>query len=275
MMSWRKSTWRSLYDQLGIPTILAAAVAIALIVWGVTDVAAVVTFALCMLVVATLIQEFVGGVKHRLQKSQGDNAASALVTVVQRAKRRYGGYVVHFGMALWFFGFGGNAFKVEEEVNLNQGETAVIGDYELRFDGLSFDDDGQKKIVEADISVFAAGSGKEITTMTPARWFYRKPEDQVTTEVRKLSSFKEDLYLVLGGFDSREGTAALQVKVNPLVNFVWLGTAFMMLGFGIAAWPERKTVRVHVPIWRRVAPVAVSTACIGIAVWTSVAAFTG
>jgi cytochrome c biogenesis factor len=80
---------------------------------------------------------------------------------------------------------------------------------------------------------------------------------------------------VLGGFDSREGTAALQVKVNPLVNFVWLGTAFMMLGFGIAAWPERKTVRVHVPIWRRVAPVAVSTACIGIAVWTSVAAFTG
>ena len=275
MMSWRKSTWRSLYDQLAIPSILAAGVAIALVVWGVTEIAAVATFALCTLVVATLAQEFVGGVKHRLQKSQNENAASALVTVVQRAKRRYGGYVVHFGMALWFFGFGGNAFKVEEEINLSQGETAVVGDYELRFDGLSFDDDGQKKIVEADISVFSAGSGKEITTMTPARWFYRKPEDQVTTEVRKLSSFKEDLYLVLGGFDSRQGTAALQVKVNPLVNFVWLGTAFMMLGFGIAAWPERQTVRVHVPIWRRVAPVAVSTACIGIAVWTSVAAFTG
>ena len=43
----------------------------------------------------------------------------------------------------------------------------------------------------------------------------------------------EDLYLVLGGFDPDGKSAIIQLKVNPLVNFVWLGCSFLMLGFGV------------------------------------------
>ncbi len=265
-MSWRKSTMRSLLSQLGVPTAIGAVIALGLAAWGVRGVATLTTFGLVAFVIATLGQELVLGARHRMRRSQ-ENAVVAVTTLFQRAKRRYGGYVVHFGMALWFFGFGGNAFKLEREVRLETGQQTQIGGYDIRFDGLQRSDDGQKFMVEAELTVFD-GSGAELATMRPARWAYRKPEDQNTTEVRKLSSLKEDLYVVLGGYDLRDGSAALQLKINPLVNFVWLGTAFMLLGFGIAAWPERQTVRVPVPIWRRVAPVAASAASLSLAFWT-------
>ena len=49
-----------------------------------------------------------------------------------------------------------------------------------------------------------------------------------------------DVYLVLGAYDADKGTAVLTLRFNPLVNFVWLGTAFLMFGFGISMWPEKK-----------------------------------
>lgn len=76
--------------------------------------------------------------------------------------------------------------------------------------------------------------------MSPGKWFYRKPEEQATTEVDKRMTLSEDLYLVLGGFDPEGKSAIIQLKVNPLVNFVWLGCSFLMLGFAIAVWPEPK-----------------------------------
>ena len=55
--------------------------------------------------------------------------------------------------------------------------------------------------------------------MAPAKWAYRKPEDQVTTEVDKRMTLQEDLYLVLGAYDGEKGTAVLELKVNPLVRW--------------------------------------------------------
>ncbi len=239
LLSWRKSTGKTIRDQFTVPFIIGL-VGAAVIHYGaqVTHVAALITLSLCVFVTATIIQEFWRGTRYRM-KNANQSFVPALMTLVGRAKRRYGGYTIHFGMVLMFVGFAGNAINLAEEKQLAQGESTTIGSYQVTLTGLIFEDDGQKNMVTAEVAV-ADSSGKPLGVLRPAKWFYRKPEETTTTEVDKLMSLKDDLYLVLGNFDGQAKTAALQLKVNPLVNFVWLGCTFMLLGFSIAIWPDRR-----------------------------------
>jgi cytochrome c-type biogenesis protein CcmF len=274
LLSWRKSTGRSLLDQFWLPSLVGLGTTGAVLAYGVRQWEPLVTFGLCAFVAVTLGQELWRGARHRMKKSN-ESVAVALATLMQRAKRRYGGYVVHFGLVLMFFGFAGNAFKIEKEMQVAKGDSVEIGDYRVRLDELSFRDDGQKNMVTAQLTVFDRDGGTEpLAELEPAKWFYRKPEEQVTSEVDKYSTVEEDLYAVLGGFDGRNQTAALQLKVNPLVNFVWLGCAFMLLGFGIAVWPERKKLPAAAPAWNRLAPAA-SAASIMLAFASAALAFLG
>jgi cytochrome c-type biogenesis protein CcmF len=51
--------------------------------------------------------------------------------------------------------------------------------------------------------------------------------------------FADDLYIVLAGFTAETQEAKLQVKVNPLVNWIWMGVGIMLIGTVIALLPER------------------------------------
>ena len=48
----------------------------------------------------------------------------------------------------------------------------------------------------------------------------------------------EDLYLVLAGLEEDGNLAVFQVFINPLVNWIWLGGALMLLGTVVAVWPS-------------------------------------
>jgi cytochrome c-type biogenesis protein CcmF len=271
LLSWRKSTSTTLLQQFTVPGATGVIAALALAFGaGIKEWSALVTLSLCAFVTGTVLQEFWRGTRHRM-KNAGDRPLDALINLVSRARRRYGGYVVHFGVVLMFVGFAGNAFKLEEERTLKAGETADIGRYRVRLDGLRYEDDGQKSMITADVTVLGA-SGAVIGTLHPAKWAYRKPEEQVTTEVAKRMSLRDDLYLVLGGYEAETGTAALQLKVNPLVNFVWLGCTFLMLGFAIAVWPERRRAREPVRV-RTLAPAMAGAAALLFGLASAVLAF--
>jgi cytochrome c-type biogenesis protein CcmF len=98
-------------------------------------------------------------------------------------------------------------------------------------------DDGQKQMTTAYLSVFL--DGKQIEGLYPAKWAYRRHEQEPTTEVAIRRTPAEDLYIVLGGFDLADQSAILQLNVNPLVNWVWFGFGVMAVGTGIALLPER------------------------------------
>ena len=74
--------------------------------------------------------------------------------------------------------------------------------------------------------------------MYPARWFFNKHEEP-TTEVAIRRKFHEDLYLNMPTFQVADQTANLEIVINPLVNWIWLGFAVMALGTGIVLLPER------------------------------------
>lgn len=241
LLPWRRATASAMRSQFVAPTLTTLAGTALIGALGVHEPWALATFGLCVLVTATIVQEFWRTTRARMRNS-GEGAADAFLNMIGRAKRRYGGYVVHFGMVLCFVAFAGNSYKIEDEQQLTQGRKARIGNYEVRFDGLEFGDDGQKTMVTATLTVFEAGGTTPLGTLHPAKYHYRKPEDQVTSEVDKRLSVRDDLYVVLGGYDVQNQVVALQLKVNPLVNFLWLGTAVMLFGWAIAVWPTRRRV---------------------------------
>lgn len=272
LLSWRKSTGATIRQQFTMPA-LAGAASCGYFV-GVLKIYGwkpLICLVLCVFVTATIIQEFAKGTRYRM-KNAGENAVDAFVTLMTRAKRRYGGYVVHFGIVLMFLGFAGEAFKLEEDKSLKVGEATRIGRYDVRFDRLGFEDDGQKTMITAYVSAFKAGTTELVGQLAPAKWAYRKPEDQVTTEVDKLMSIQDDLYMVLGGYDAEAQSAVIQLKVNPLVNFVWLGCAFLMFGFAIAVWPTKS--KSHQPVRvRRFMPATIGATTLLLGVLSVIAAF--
>ena len=97
-------------------------------------------------------------------------------------------------------------------------------------------DDGQKQMITGHTTIFR--DGQEIARMYPAKWYFRKHEDQPTTEVAIRRTFSEDLYLVMPAFSLQEQSASMEIVVNPLVNWVWVGFGFLALGTFIALLPE-------------------------------------
>ncbi|MFO0725008.1 MAG: heme lyase CcmF/NrfE family subunit [Myxococcota bacterium] len=242
LLSWRKSTGASLRQQFFVPGLVGLLAAAAVVfltqrVYGLVSTNATIALSLCAFVMATVVQEFARGAGYRMKNAK-ENAFDALVNLTSKARRRHGGYVVHVGVVLMFLGFSGNAFKLESQESLKLGQETSLGHYTVRLEQVAFEDDGQKNMVTAHLKIRDKESGAELGTMEPAKWFYRKPEEQATTEVDRRMTLAEDLYLVLGGFDPDGKSAIIQLKVNPLVNFVWLGCSFLMLGFAIAVWPE-------------------------------------
>jgi cytochrome c-type biogenesis protein CcmF len=236
LLAWRKSTLRNLRDQFTWPVLAGSATVVALAAVGLRQWAPLTCFGLSGFVVTTIAQEFLrGGLVRR--KNTGTDLFTALVGLVGRNKRRYGGYIVHVGIVFMFLGFAGSAYKQDEQVHLKLGEEVTVGRYTLRNDGVKVSDDGQKEMFTGYVAVFQ--DGEHIDTLYPAKWRFRKHEDEPTTEVAIRRSLAEDLYVVLPAFDPADQSASLQIVVNPLVDWIWLGFGILALGTGIALLPER------------------------------------
>ena len=236
LLAWRKSTVSSLLQQFAWPVAAAVITAGGLFALGVRVWTAGLCFALCAFVMATITQEFIRGAQVR-RSATGTDLFTALVGLVGRSKRRYGGYIVHIGIVLMFLGFAGEGFKQEEQALLNVGQQMTVGRFTIRHDALRVTSDSQKQMITGHVSVFEKGT--QIDSLEPAKWFFNKHENEPTTEVAIRRRPSEDLYVVLAGYDASSQSATYTVTVNPLVNWIWLGFAIMAFGTGIAVMPDR------------------------------------
>lgn len=236
LLAWRKSSIENLRTQFMWPVLAGLVTGGALVALGVRVWSSGICFALSAFVMATLTQEVVRGGNVR-RGMTGTDLLTAVIGLVARNKRRYGGYIVHAGMVLIFFGFAGEGFSRDQQLLLKPGEEAIVGDYTIHLDALRVTDDGQKQMVTAHISVKDA-SGEVIDQMHPARWYFRKHEEEPTTEVAIRRMFSEDLYIVMAAFSIEDQTASVEVHINPLVNWVWFGFAVIAVGTAISLLPE-------------------------------------
>jgi cytochrome c-type biogenesis protein CcmF len=235
LLAWRKSTVTNLVHQFLWPVTIGLATGVALYALGVRVWISGICFALCGFVVGTLGQEFIRGAQVR-KGATGTDIVTAMIGLVGRSRRRYGGYIVHLGIVLIFLGFAGEGFKKEEQATLKPGQQIEVGRFTVRHDALRVTSDAQKQMITGHVSIFE--NGTLIGEMTPAKWFFAKHEEEPTTEVAIRRAVSEDLYVVLSGYDVSKQTGIYAVTVNPLVNWIWLGFAVMALGTVLTLLPE-------------------------------------
>jgi cytochrome c-type biogenesis protein CcmF len=265
LLAWRKTTQDRLYKQFAIPGAVAVAVGIMLCVafkmyndtttltFYFADIQApipLITLMLCSFVFASITQEFVRGVMVRT-KQTGSDPLSSLLGLILSKRRKYGGYVVHLGIAVLFLGFTGKAYEHMVDKTIDRPALATNQDlrkvsatdpawfnyqgYRFLYEDFRQASDDHKSTTTATVSVWK--NGEKLTTVYPAQWNFIKGE-QPTTEVAIHPRLTEDVYLVLTGYDGESGLANFRVYINPLINFVWLGFLILALGTFICLIPQ-------------------------------------
>ncbi len=237
LMAWRSSTLANLREQFLWPIAAGLAAGAAALGVGIGFWPSGLCFAICGFVTGTMAQEFLRGAAVR-RETTGTDLFTAMIGLVARNKRRYGGYIVHVGIVLMFLGFAGEGFGRDEQALLKPGQSVTVDHYTLRLDAIRATEDSQKQMVTAHVTVLDAGGG-ELGKMYPAKWYYRTRPNEPTTEVAIWRSLAEDLYIVMAGFELGEQAASVEIHINELVNWIWLGFGLLALGTGIALLPDR------------------------------------
>src|ERR1022692_1413191 len=235
LIAWRRMTVRNLAFHFAAPAMLGITTGLVLFGIGLTQWYVMVAASLIGFVAGTIAVEFRRGVSARRHMVH-ETAPRALVNLVSKNNRRYGGYIIHVGVILAFAGIVGSSFfRTEVKKSVKPGETFAIGPYQLRFIGLTPLNTPHLESATADVEVMR--DGKLIKEMHPAKLFFKKPQ-QPATKVAIRSTPLYDLYIVLAGIDEQSGMATFQVFRTPVVFWLWAGGLVRVLGTVITMWPN-------------------------------------
>jgi cytochrome c-type biogenesis protein CcmF len=247
VIAWRKASPRNLRRNFTIPAAVGLAVGAGFWLGGVREVQVILTFALGTFTLATVVVEFLKGTRAR-SAIEGEGPIKAFVHLIQRNRRRYGGYVVHVGLVIMFMGFAGAAYDVERQVALLPGESAEIRSpfghtYRLTYQDMSwYTATNTTKLVA---SMLIERDGRRVGILRAEQRSFRQRQE-INTEVGIRRVWNEDLYVILAAIDDPNGVltgtnprpmATFRILVNPLVPWIWTGGMVMALGTLVAMWP--------------------------------------
>jgi cytochrome c-type biogenesis protein CcmF len=172
LLAWRRVSWATARRVFRVPAVAAvtAAVLLGLFSDAGSKPWALLLFSFAAFALVGLGQEFWRGAAAR-RSLVGGSMGAALVGVVSRNRRRYGGYIVHAGIAVLLIGIAASSsFQTKRDVNLRPGESAVVDGRRVtyvrptaRVDKLAF---------TAGALLRVDGDGKPFT-LHPTRRFYR------------------------------------------------------------------------------------------------------
>jgi cytochrome c-type biogenesis protein CcmF len=206
LLAWRRVSWESARRVFRMPAAVALVTLVALAV--LTDVAhrpwALALFTFAAFAVTGLAQEFWTGTVARRRLS-GEAAPQALVGLVARNRRRYGGYIVHAGIAVLLIGIAASSsFQTNRDVDLRPGKSTVVDGREITY---------VKPVVGVDSEKFTFGSvlrveedGKLVGYLRSSQRFFRPTgveagtidsyfAGESTSEVGLEAGLKEDLWI--------------------------------------------------------------------------------
>ena len=253
LLAWRKASVESLKRNFLLPMLGCVATVMFLVFtprsWGgpfgmrpwrdLSSLYSLLTIALGVLVLGTVISEFVRGARV-FATQMGTNLAAGMVQLARRNTRRYGGYIAHFGFALVLIGFAGAAFNQDVEKELSNGDQMSIGHYTLTCK--SWTEDSNPNYSSRWAIMDVTKDGQPLETMYPEQRFYQASQT-TQTMVAIRSTLKEDLYVVFSGMNQDTGRPIIKVHLNPLVSWVWIGINVLVLGTVLALLPNAVPVR--------------------------------
>src|SRR5690606_35661313 len=170
LIAWQKAKVKRFIKTGQWPFLAGLAAAAALVAAGVEGPFAIIGLGAAVFMFAVHVQEFMFGIRAR-RKVTKESMFSAAWKLMRKNQRRYGGYIVHIGVAVIAVGvIASHAYSDEMLTTLEKGETARIGDFALTFKGFSERMENGNGIVAADMDI--SYKGKSAGTVRPEKIFY-------------------------------------------------------------------------------------------------------
>ena len=171
LLAWGRLSLDAAGRLLRWPAIGAAVTVVALFAFGeAASFWAVLLFAFAAFALVALAQEF-GRAASARRAMTGEPIPAALGNAVMRNRRRYGGYVVHIGIAVLLIGIAASSsYQTSRDLRLNVGESATVGDYTLTYERLTADPANERIAFKAALDVDK--DGKDFADLEPARNYY-------------------------------------------------------------------------------------------------------
>lgn len=242
LLPWRRASLEKLKRNLTWPIIGGFTTVGVLALLGVRRPIVVLSLGIVGFVAAGHLMEFWRGWKAQNARSEA-TAVGALLELVEKNRRRYGGYIIHLGVVLLAVGIIGSTFYEQtRDVTLEPGQRATIGKYEIEFLGLQSSRNEIKERVAAPVNVWQGD--RRLGGLTPALdYHFKVPGGQRETEVAVRTTPIEDFYVVLTGVYD-DGSATFKIFINPLVMWVWIGGIVLLFGTWVAVWPDPREERI-------------------------------
>jgi len=254
LLAWRSTTLRSIRRNFILPSIAIAATAIGLMIAGLrpwndgddmqSTLFSLVCFSLAAGVIVAIFEEFLRGA-NVVHTQTGKNILSSMVILTRKNTRRYGGYIIHFGIVVMFIGIAGGAFNQAREMEMSYGDTLSIGPYRLVCQSITQDSTPEYDTDYALLDVYRGN--RRVTQLSPEKrvYFAGTDHEQSSTIVALHSNAQADLYTVFEGKNPDTGRPIIKVFLNPLIAWIWIGVVIVVLGTFIALMPNlvRQPVR--------------------------------
>jgi cytochrome c-type biogenesis protein CcmF len=246
LSAWGHSTLKTLGRTLWKPILAALIVTVVLLATYTQNVGALIGFFMIAFVISVTIYEYWRGAYAR-QRSQGENVFTAFWNLTGRNRRRYGGYIIHISMMLMAVGILGiEIFQTETQGTLEQGQTISLGNYDLTYKEIAQWDDVPSGVNYRRAVLDVYQDGKYLGQLAPRIDYYYESQQNMTIPGQR-STMKDDLYVLLVDWEPVAATGAtFKLYINPLVNWLWLGSFLFLFGIIIAAWPEKEAEPVAV-----------------------------
>jgi cytochrome c-type biogenesis protein CcmF len=258
LLAWRSTSLRSIRRNFVLPCIAMAVMFVVAIACGVRPWSAgddmrsqtfsLITFTLAAGVITAIAAEFLRGAAV-VRTQTGKNLLGSVILLTRRNTRRYGGYIVHFGIVVMFIGIAGGAFNQSHEQEMGFGDSLTIGNYKLVCQSFTQDTNPNYDTEYALLDVYKGS--KKVTQLAPERRFYNASQT-TSTMVALRSTLAEDLYVIYEGKNPDTDKPIIKVFINPLMNWIWIGVLIVVLGTFLALVPNLTRVpaqaRVAVPL---------------------------
>jgi len=236
-LPWGRADGSAVLRQLRAPAIGAVVVLVVCAAMGVLEWMALTTFTLAGFAAVVTVREMLSPGLERARVTK-EPLAKAMYVALNKGRRRFGGYVVHFGVLIIAVGVAGSSvYRTEMEMTIRQGDTKSFAGYEITYTGTERLDEPHRwsRVARFDV----VSGGRELGSVEPRLNHYKKMNQAIGTPA-VLSGLDEDLYMSLVQVDVEGGLASLSLVVEPLVVWIWIGGGVMLLGTIFAAWPIRR-----------------------------------
>jgi cytochrome c-type biogenesis protein CcmF len=236
VIAWRRATLANARRNFLAPLAAAALMAVAAYTFvpiG-SSIGAVLLFCAAAFVFASIAQEFWRGWRAR-RATSNEAPPLALVSMVRRNRRRYGGYIVHLGIAVLFIGVAASStFEHEQTLSLRVGQSARVGAYTMRYvratGSVVADPNHTGATMTLGAVLRVTRGGHYVGTLRPSAGYY--PASPITPglvvsslisgdavdQIGLQSSWRRDLWAAIKPFGTTLAATGTQLPEEALVS---------------------------------------------------------